>query len=111
MLKRFGFNLQGGKIMYEGLETDWAKLKDKWDVISSIRQEVPVDDDYIYDEFPIPKPDNYEQLKEEMDLKQALKAFQTVPENPLNDEEEDPKADNRKPGVTNLFNRLKRFFA
>ena len=111
VLKRFGFNLQGGEIMYEGLETDWAKLKDKWDVISSIRQEVPVDDDYIYDEFPIPKPDNYEQLKEEMELKQALKAFQTVPENPLNDEEEDPKAAERKPGVTNLFNRLKRFFA
>ncbi|MBR6905217.1 MAG: DUF935 family protein, partial [Bacteroidales bacterium] len=110
VLKRFGFNLQGGEIMYEGLETDWAKLKDKWDVISSIRQEVPVDDDYIYDEFPIPKPDNYEQLKEEMELKKALKAFQTVPENPLNDEDEDPKAANRKPGATNIFNRLKRFF-
>ena len=110
VLKRFGFNLQGGEIMYEGLETDWARLKDKWDVISAIRQEVPVDDDYIYDEFPIPKPDNYEQLKEEMELKRALNAFQTVPENPLSDDDEDPKANRKKPGATNLFNRLKRFF-
>ena len=114
MLKRFGFNLQGGEIMYEGLETDWARLKDKWDVISAIRQEVPVDDDYIYDEFPIPKPDNYEQLKEEMELKQALNAFQTVPENPLSDYDDGrdaPRAsDKQKPGATNLFNRLKRFF-
>lgn len=110
VLKRFGFNLQGGLITYEGLETDWARLKDKWDVISAIRQEVPVDDDYIYDEFPIPKPENYEQLKEEMQLKQALKAFQTVPENPLDDGDEDPKDNRRKPRATNLFNRLKRFF-
>ena len=106
VLKRFGFNLTGGEIMYEGLETDWASLKDKWDVIKEIRQEVPVDDDYIYDEFPIPKPDNYEQLREEMDLKQALKAFETVPDNPLDDnQDKQPKG---KP--TNIFNRLKRFF-
>ena len=105
-MKRFGFNLQGGEIMYEGLEADWAKLRDKWDVIKEIREVVPVDDDYIYDEFPVPKPDNYEQMREEMDLKQALKAFETVPENPLgDDQEEQPKG---KP--TNIFNRLKRFF-
>lgn len=106
VLKRFGFNLQGGEIMYEGLEADWAKLRDKWDVIKEIREVVPVDDDYIYDEFPVPKPDNYEQMREEMDLKQALKAFETVPDNPLNDDQdEQPKG---KP--TNIFNRLKRFF-
>ena len=44
--------------------------------------------------------------KYENDLKQALKAFETVPENPLDDDqEEQPKG---KP--TNIFNRLKRFF-
>jgi hypothetical protein len=109
VLKRFGFNLTGGEIMYEGLETDWARLKDKWDVIKEIRQEVPVDDDYIYDEFPVPKPDNYEQMREEMDLKQALKAFETVPENPLSDNApQSPVPQSRSP--KNLFNRLKRFF-
>lgn len=119
VLKRFGFNLQGGLITYEGLETDWGRLKDKWDVISAIRQEVPVDDDYIYDEFPIPKPENYEQLKEEMQLKQALKAFQTVPDNPLNDDDEGRDASNasaasnaasKRSRPQNLFNLIKRFF-
>ena len=106
VLKRFGFNLQGGKIMYEGLETDWAKLRDKWDVIKEIREVVPVDDDYIYDEFPVPKPDNYEQMREEMDLKQSLKAFETMPDNPLDDDQDEQL----KGKPTNIFNRLKRFF-
>ena len=106
VLKRFGFNLQGGKIMYEGLEADWAKLRDKWDVIKEIREVVPVDDDYIYDEFPVPKPDNYEQMREEMDLKQSLKAFETMPDNPLNDDQDEQL----KGKPTNIFNRLKRFF-
>ena len=106
VLKRFGFNLAGGEIMYEGLETDWAKLRDKWDVIKEIREVVPVDDDYIYDEFPVPKPDNYEQMREEMDLKQSLKAFETMPDNPLNDDQDEQL----KGKPTNIFNRLKRFF-
>lgn len=72
VLKRFGINLQGGEIMYKGMETDWARLKDKWDVISAIRQEVPVDDDYIYEEFPVPKPDDYEAMREEMNAEKRI---------------------------------------
>lgn len=108
VLKRFGFNFQGGEIMYEGLEADWSKLRDKWEVIKEIREEIPVDDDYIYDEFPVPKPDNYEAMKEEMELRKSLSAFQTALENPLNDGQEKPKADARRSG--GLLNRLKGFF-
>lgn len=72
VLKRFGINLRGGEIMYKGMETDWARLKDKWDVISAIRQEVPVDDDYIYEEFPVPKPDDYEAMREEMNAEKRI---------------------------------------
>ena len=106
VLKRFGFNLQGGLITYEGLETDWARLKDKWDVISAIRQEVPVDDDYIYDEFPIPKPENYEQLKEEMELKRELDAM-FYPTDGINASAASD-APGKKPG--NLLRRLVSFF-
>lgn len=106
VLKRFGFNLQGGLITYEGLETDWARLKDKWDVISAIRQEVPVDDDYIYDEFPIPKPDNYEQMKEEMELKRELDAM-FYPTDGINASAASD-APGKKPG--NLLRRLVSFF-
>ena len=108
VMKRFGFNFQGGEIMYEGLEADWGKLRDKWDVIKEIREAIPVDDDYIYDEFPVPKPDNYEAMKEEMELRKSLSAFQTALENPLNGDQEKPKADARRSG--GLLNRLKGFF-
>lgn len=111
VLKRFGFNLQGGEIMYEGLEADWEKLQVKWNVIKEIREEIPVDDDYIYDEFPVPKPDNYEQMKEEMELKRALNAFQTMPENPLEDDHVDaPRGSAVKNRGNGLLNRLKGFF-
>ena len=36
VLKKFGFNVTGGEIMYEGLETDWNKLQTKWNVVREI---------------------------------------------------------------------------
>ncbi len=72
VLKRFGFNLAGGEIMYEGLETDWNKLQTKWNVVKEIADKVPVDDDFIYEEFDIPKPENYEEMKEEMRQEKAM---------------------------------------
>lgn len=73
VLKKFGFNLAGGEIMYEGLEADWDKMQTKWNVVKGISETVPVDDDYIYEEFDIPKPENYEELKEEMRQNQAMR--------------------------------------
>lgn len=101
VLKKFGFNVTGGEIMYEGLETDWDKLQTKWNVVKEIAQTVPVDDDYIYEEFDIPKPDNYEQMKEEM-LHVMQPAF--TGDDVIN-------ADIRNDKPKNLFARLKNFFA
>lgn len=58
--------------MYEGLETDWNKLQTKWNVVKEIADKVPVDDDFIYEEFDIPKPENYEAMKEEMRQEKAM---------------------------------------
>ncbi|MDR0206674.1 MAG: DUF935 domain-containing protein [Bacteroidales bacterium] len=66
ILKRFGFNLQGGEIWFRSPEKDWNALKIKWEVIAGIKKELPVDDDFVYEEFDIPKPENYEAMKEEM---------------------------------------------
>lgn len=101
VLKKFGFDVTGGKIMYEGLETDWDKLQTKWNVVKEIAQTVPVDDDYIYEEFDIPKPDNYEQMKEEM-LHVMQPAF--TGDDVIN-------ADIRNDKPKNLFARLRNFFA
>jgi phage gp29-like protein len=66
ILKAFGFNVQGGSIWFRSPETDWNHLQTKWNVINSIANRVPVDDDYIYEEFDIPKPENYDELKDQM---------------------------------------------
>ena len=101
VLKKFGFDVTGGKIMYEGLETDWDKLQTKWNVVKEIAQTVPVDDDYIYEEFDIPKPDNYEQMKEEMlhVMQPAFTGYDVI------------NADIRNDKPKNLFARLRNFFA
>ena len=101
VLKKFGFDVTGGEIMYEGLETDWNKLQTKWNVVKEIAQTVPVDDDYIYEEFDIPKPDNYEQMKEEMlhIMQPAFTGYDVI------------NADIRNDKPKNLFARLRNFFA
>jgi hypothetical protein len=97
ILKVFGFNVQGGQIWYKSAEKDWEQLGKKWTVVSGIANKVPVGDDFIYEEFDIPKPDNYDQLKEEMATSNLNDVI-----TPLND----PL--NKKP--TNLKKRILDFF-
>lgn len=102
ILKLFGIDVTGGAILFQDDEADWAKMLQKWQVYSGIAQTVPVSDDTIYEEFNIPKPENYDQLKQEQQQKQALndfsKAFKQDPNNPDNT----PK---------NFFGVLRNFFA
>ena len=72
ILKRYGFNVTNGYIYFETPEKDWSKLQTKWNVLSGIASHVPISDDYIYTEFDIPKPDNYEELKKQLQERQAL---------------------------------------
>ncbi len=72
ILKQFGFNVQGGMIWFKSPDADWELLQKKWAVISGIANKVPVADDYIYEEFDIPKPENYDELKEQMQTKPEL---------------------------------------
>ncbi len=67
ILKAFGFNVAGGYISFKGAGADWDQLKKKWEVISGVRKEIPVDDDYVYEELQIPKPENYEAMRKQMD--------------------------------------------
>lgn len=42
-------------------------MKQQADIICKLKQEagLPISDDFLYDEFGIPKPDNYDELKAE----------------------------------------------
>ena len=111
ILKRFGLNVTGGLIWYKSPDKDWTELQTKWNVIDSISDKVPVADDYIYEEFDIPKPDNYEELKEEMRMANSFNPFETPLQNPLKDGETPVQPHGRVAQHTrNIFNRLKRFF-
>lgn len=105
VLKKFGFDLKGGEIMYEGMDSDWDKLQTKWNVVSAIRREVPVSDDYIYEEFPVPKPDGYEDMKKEMQAEKRMMFGATM--SGYDTEEEGDDATNKN---KSLIGRLASFF-
>lgn len=65
ILTRFGFNLKQGSFFFASPEKDWSKLQTKWQVIYGLSALIPISDDYLYEEFDIPKPDNYQELKEQ----------------------------------------------
>jgi phage gp29-like protein len=77
ILQLYGFNTANGEIWFRSPQADWASLKTKWDVINGIANRVPVSDEYIYEEFDIPMPDNYEELRRAMDERQIVEVAGT----------------------------------
>lgn len=64
ILKRFGIDVSGGDIWFKSPDKDWTMLQTKWNVWSGIiKNGTPIDDEQLYNEFDIAKPDNYEELK------------------------------------------------
>ena len=62
ILRAHGFDTKGGKFIIEG-QKEKLTVQD----IKVLKQEVklPMDDDWLYEKYSIPKPDNYEELKEQ----------------------------------------------
>jgi phage gp29-like protein len=62
---QLGVNTQGGKFVFADAVDDEHTLK-RADVLLKAQQlGLPIDDEYIYSELNIDRPENYEQLKEE----------------------------------------------
>jgi phage gp29-like protein len=64
ILRLFGFSVEGGIIRYRE-NIDLTKLEKKVTILMNADRLVPLDDDYVYEELGIPKPKNYDELKEE----------------------------------------------
>lgn len=92
ILRSYGYPVDGGEFLHEK-ETNLAELKLRLDIDQIATTKVPVADDYWYDTYGLPKPDNYEQLKQEMELK---KKAQEVDFEEVEEEEHDPKKPNPK---------------
>lgn len=111
ILKRFGFNVSGGQIWFETPNKDWESLQLKWNVVTGIMEKLPVDDDWVYEEFDIPKPENYQDLKEEMKLERmaALMPFGYTPNDAV-DRSGRTGGNEKKPTNKSWKNRLLGFF-
>jgi hypothetical protein len=82
ILKSYGYKVDGGRFGYE-LELNLAKLKTRMEIDTFVSTKVPVGDDYWYQTYGIPKPENYAQLKAELIESQKAKIESIDPEEPI----------------------------
>ncbi len=90
ILRSYGYQVDGGKFEFE-LDLNLAKLKQRLEIDMAVSEKVPVSDDYWYDTYRIPKPDNYDELRKKMDEKQSFNPI--VPEI---EKKEEPKKEDQK---------------
>lgn len=83
-----GINTKGGEFAF--VPPKKKDPKQQVDIVCKLINEagLPVSDDYLYEEFGIPKPDNYDQIKE-----QAQATAAAIREGKKEDKTEDPDAD------------------
>ena len=90
-----GINTSGGKFQYvEAKDTDPAT---KMQIISQLNSlGLPIDDEYLYQEFGIPKPADYDalKLKKELLQQQALNALNNQQSGGDNKQNRQENADN-----------------
>jgi hypothetical protein len=114
ILKSYGFDVEGGEFEYN-LPISLAKLKQRLEIDLKVSEKVPVGDDYWYETYRIPKPDNYDELRKKMDEKASLSSQPIKPGEQKTEEKEEQKkedlADFSEPKfLDNLFSRLADFF-
>jgi Protein of unknown function (DUF935) len=71
ILASYGLPVAGGHFKFEK-EIDITALAEKVVIDSTVAEQVPIGDDYWYDTYGIPKPDNYDELKAKMEENKQL---------------------------------------
>lgn len=132
---RLGIDTSGGEFFFVPQKS--RNTQEKVNVLKTLRNEMqlPIDDDYLYEEFGIPKPQDYESMKEELLAASLVPAIQMQSDDgtdtdktpdepdesdPVNDEPEEDDAhknDNpkkekpdRKKKKDGILNRMLGFF-
>lgn len=62
ILAHYGYPVDGGHFVFENKQ-DTAALKQRLEIDLQLASKVPVSDDYWYETYGLPKPENYEELK------------------------------------------------
>lgn len=102
VLESYGYDVAGGCFEYE-VDLDLQKLVARLNIDREVSQIVPIDDDYWYNTYKLPKPKNYDELKAKMESKKN-----TVPTTD-NPEPANPKT-KKKEKSTALSEKGKRKF-
>jgi hypothetical protein len=91
ILQSYGFPVEGGKFKFEK-EINVEELATRITIDEKVAaQGVPMDDDYWYNTYGIPKPKNYDELKAKKEAERAaITGNQT-------DDDEDEEVDDKKP--------------
>lgn len=113
ILKSYGYNIDG-KFEFE-LDLDLTKLKMRMEIDVVVSTKVPVGDDYWYETYKIPKPDNYDELKAKMELAKQEPALEPNDNNSKKPSRQQPKksqlTETRKQNLMDLlFKGLADFF-
>lgn len=108
-----GIDTRGGEFAF--VPPKKKDQKQQAEIICKLKREagLPIGDDYLYEEFGIPKPENYEELKaEQRAARQSLSAAAPTPDDPQKGKkgrrDDDPEADERK--SRSIRDTLRRFF-
>ena len=112
VLAGYGYPVEGGKFMFEQ-EQDLGKLQARLTIDLQLASRVPIDDDYFYETYGLPKPANYDQLKREQEERRqaTLDAIKNASKEDKEDDKEDDEdatRDDKKKGK--LYDRLADFF-
>ena len=123
---RLGINTDGGEFFFVPPKS--RNTQEKVNVLKVLKNDLqlPIDDDYLYEEFGIPKPQDYEAMKEELRMAHSVPlALQKGREGKDEDEsegmdgdgakeDEEKKTEDARPSEKrkkgNAFNRIARFF-
>lgn len=124
ILRAHGFNTANGRFIVQGEDQELTK-QESFEIHKGLINEMglPVDDDFLYEFYGLPKPDNYNALKEEQAKaknEQAKKENAQEPEKGKGTEpgkEPEPKTEEAEVTLTDksiwqkLFEPLRNFFA
>lgn len=92
ILKSYGYPVDGGRFVFEK-EIDIPALLNRIEIDEAVASHVPIDPDYWYETYGIPKPDNFDELmaQKEEERKAMLKVKQQGGDQGNgNDPQEDP---------------------
>jgi len=79
LMEHHGYDVKGGKFVFD--ETETIDTAVSVDIDLKLAQRIPISDDYFYEKYNIPKPDNYDQLIAEK--QQQAEALKQPPPDPL----------------------------